>query len=61
MPLTVKAIKALRPGPKTRKVADGNGLFLQVNPNGSKWWRFRFHFRGVEKMTCPRLSYRSLC
>ena len=51
MSLAVKAIKALKPGPKARKVADGNGLFLQVNPNGSKWWRFRFHLRGVETMS----------
>ena len=58
MPLTDKAIKALKPGPKTLKVADGSGLFLQVNPNGSKWWRFRFFFGGAEKMislgTYPR-------
>ncbi len=50
MGLTDRAIKALKPGPKARKVADGNGLFLQVNASGSKWWRFRFYFRGVEKM-----------
>ena len=38
MPLTGKAIKALKPGPKALKVSDGNGLSLRVNPNGSKWW-----------------------
>jgi hypothetical protein len=37
MPLAVKAIKGAKPGPKARKVADGKGLFLEGNPNGSKW------------------------
>jgi hypothetical protein len=50
MALTDRAIKALKPGPKARKVADGNGLFLLVNASGSKWWRLRFYFRGIEKM-----------
>lgn len=50
MALTDKAIKALKPGPKARKVADGAGLFLLVNPDGSKWWRFKYRFEGREKM-----------
>lgn len=50
MPLTDKAIKALKPGPKARKVTDGGGLFLLVNPDGSRWWRFKYRYEGREKM-----------
>ncbi len=32
------------------KLADGNGLHLLVNLNGSKWWRFRYRYGGREKM-----------
>lgn len=42
MPLTVKQIEALNPGPSVRKVADGGGLVLVVKPNGSKLWQFRY-------------------
>src|SRR5262245_9745993 len=39
---------------RTKSVAarfyDGGGLQLQVTPNGSAWWRFRYRFHGVEKM-----------
>jgi integrase len=50
MPLTDKTIKALKPGPKARKVTDGGGLFLLVNPDGSRWWRFKYRYEGREKM-----------
>jgi integrase len=32
------------------KLADGRGLCLLVQPNGSKWWRFRYDWDGKEKM-----------
>ncbi|MEM6498327.1 MAG: integrase arm-type DNA-binding domain-containing protein, partial [Pseudomonadota bacterium] len=35
---------------KPYKVADGEGLYLQVTPNGSKLWRCRYRFGGVEKL-----------
>jgi Arm DNA-binding domain len=39
---------------------DGDGLFLFVNPNGSKWWRFKYRFAGKNKMislgTYPEIS-----
>ena len=31
-------------------MADSAGLFLLVNPNGSKWLRFRYRFDGKEKL-----------
>lgn len=50
MPLTDKAIKALKPGPKARKVADGGGLFLLVNPDGALYWRLKYRVGGREKL-----------
>jgi integrase len=29
---------------------DGGGLYLQINPNGGKLWRFKFRFGGQEKL-----------
>ncbi|WP_232220257.1 Arm DNA-binding domain-containing protein [Legionella tunisiensis] len=30
-------------------MADEKGLYLLVNPNGSKLWKFKYRFSGVEK------------
>lgn len=30
-------------------MSDGGGLFLLVKPNGSKLWRFKFHYNKKEK------------
>lgn len=32
------------------KLYDGSGLYLLVNPNGSRLWRFKYRFGGVEKV-----------
>lgn len=50
MPLTDTKIRNLKPKAKPYKVADGEGLYLQVTPNGSKLWRCRYRFGGVEKL-----------
>ena len=31
-------------------LADGGGLVLLVQPNGSRWWRFRYRYNGVARM-----------
>lgn len=49
MPLTVVQIKAAKPGEKPYKLADERGLYLLVNPNGSKLWKVKYRFAGVEK------------
>lgn len=46
MLLTDEAAHAIAPGSKPKKVTVGLGLYLLVNPNGSRWWRFRFRFNG---------------
>ena len=38
-----------KPKAKPYKLGDGDGLYLLVNPNGSKWWRYRYTFAGKEK------------
>lgn len=34
---------------KPFKLADGGGLYVLVNPNGSKLWRLKYRFNGKEK------------
>jgi integrase len=50
MPLTDTAIRATKPGKKSFKVYDRDGLFLLVNLGGSKLWRWRYRFEGKEKL-----------
>jgi integrase len=50
MPLTDTSIRNAKPRPKTYKLADGKGLFLQITPRGGKWWRLKYRFDGKEKL-----------
>jgi len=50
MKLTDPVIKAAKPKDKPYKLSDGDGLVLLIQPNGSKWWRFRYQYNGKEKM-----------
>lgn len=50
MKLTDPVIKAAKPKEKPHKLSDGDGLVLLIQPNGSKWWRFRYRYNGKEKM-----------
>lgn len=60
MPLTDTAIRTAKPAEKPYKLADEKGLFLLLNPNGSKWWRLKFRIDGKEKLlslgTYPEIS-----
>lgn len=44
--ITDHQIKALKPTDKIYKVADGDGLFLYVNPSGSKIFKMRYKLHG---------------
>ena len=35
-------IKAAKPKEKRYTLFDTGGLYLEVAPHGSEWWRFRF-------------------
>ena len=50
MALSDTSIRSIKPGAKRVKVFDAGGLFLLVNPNGSKWWRLKYRFTGKEKL-----------
>lgn len=49
--MAIKDIKFRNAKPKDKpyKLNDGEGLFMIVNSNGSKWWRFKYMFGGKEK------------
>ncbi|AOE87947.1 tyrosine-type recombinase/integrase [Pseudomonas sp. TCU-HL1] len=48
-PLTDSAIKAAKPKEKPYKLSDGQGLYLEVMPNGSKLWRLKYRHADKEK------------
>jgi integrase len=48
--LTEMAIKKAKPEAKAYKMADGGGMYLLVQPTGSKWWRLKYRIGGKEKM-----------
>ncbi|MFA7443430.1 MAG: Arm DNA-binding domain-containing protein, partial [Lysobacteraceae bacterium] len=48
--LTVVAIDRLKPRDKLFRVADSRGLCLEVTPNGSKLWRYRYRLHGKARM-----------
>jgi hypothetical protein len=50
MVLTDLAIRKIKAVSKPTKFSDDRGLFLLVNPNGSKLWRWKYRFEGKEKL-----------
>ncbi len=50
MPLTDTAIRQAKPQAKPYKLTDERGLFLLVQPSGSKLWRFKYRHQGKEKL-----------
>ncbi|MAP94622.1 MAG: integrase [Ponticaulis sp.] len=50
MPLNDIQIRKLRPTDKTQKKSDGEGLFIEVKPSGSKLWRMAYRFEGRQKL-----------
>ena len=50
MPLTELAIKNAKPAAKPFKLSDEKGLFLLVNPTGSKLWRLKYRLAGREQL-----------
>lgn len=49
MSLSELKCKAAKPQNKPWKLTDGNGLYLQIMPNGSKYWRLKYRFLNREK------------
>jgi integrase len=49
MALTVLQVTALAPLDKSYRRSDALGLYLEIFPNGSKLWRFKYRIGGKEK------------
>lgn len=62
MPLTDVKLRSLKAESKPRKVSDFEGLFLLVQPNGSRLWRLAYRFGGKQKVLAlgsyPQMSLR---
>jgi integrase len=49
MPLTAKEIDNAKPDDKSYRMWDSGGLYLEVQPHGGKWWRWKYRYLGKEK------------
>lgn len=49
MPLTDPKVRQSKARNKPYKLSDGNGLYLQVQPSGSKYWRLAYRFAEKQK------------
>jgi len=49
VPLTDMKVRNLHAAEKPFSAFDGGGLFLLVQPNGGKWWRFKYNIAGKTK------------
>lgn len=48
MLLTIKAINNAKTKTKPYKLSDGDGLYLLIQPSGSKLWRLKYYYLGKE-------------
>lgn len=48
--LTDTQIRNAKPKEKPYKLTDSNGLYLEIRPNGSKLWRYRYRIGGKENL-----------
>jgi len=48
--LTDAKLRALKPRDKVYRVADANGLCIEVRPTGAKLWRYRYRHAGKPSM-----------
>ena len=49
MRLSDTTVRNAKPRPKAYRLSDGHGLYLEVAPNGSRYWRWKYRFDGKEK------------
>src|SRR6185436_17547848 len=47
--LTEGAVRGAEPRAKAYKLFDTGGLFVIVNPDGSRWWRFKYCYGDKER------------
>jgi hypothetical protein len=49
MKLNACQVDAAKPREKIYNLADGAGLYLEVAPSGSRYWRMKCRFNGKDK------------
>src|SRR6478735_2555234 len=49
MALTDTMIRSTKPSTAPIRLSDSSGLYLLLNPNGSRWWRFDYRHAGKRK------------
>lgn len=49
MPLSDAKVRAAKPAEKQYRLSDEKGLYLQVDPKGSRYWRMAYRFNGKQK------------
>ena len=49
MPLTDTAVRNAKRGERPKKISDGGGLHLLVNPDGARYWRMAYRYKGRQK------------
>jgi len=49
-PLTDLRIRKTKPTDTARKLFDGGGLYLNVQPNGARYWRMKYPYAGKERL-----------
>jgi integrase len=47
--LTVVQVRNAKPQSKPYRMFDGGGLYIEVAPNGAKYWRLKYRYSGKEK------------
>ena len=47
--LTDTQVRGAKSGERARRIADRDGLYLQVDPRGGRYWRFNYRFSGKQK------------
>ncbi|MDR1776896.1 MAG: Arm DNA-binding domain-containing protein [Desulfovibrio sp.] len=52
-PLTEVYLRAIKVSGKLERHADAGGLYLEMQPSGKKYWRWKYRFQGKEN----RLSF----
>ena len=43
-------VRKAKPAESPYRLADGKGLYLQVMPNGARYWRMKYRFDGKERL-----------
>lgn len=58
--LSAIAVRNIKPQERIRRLSDGHGMFVEIHPNGAKYWRFSYRFMGKQKTMAlgvyPRVS-----